>query len=127
MGMPYSVKCPLCGDKIKSIVELTPGKDPDRNQLDGLMLALHICKDAKINDTIANLKQKIDVYELAIKWKYERLQTARSFPMMHKPMCQPNDGTMCSCGLDRWNADLNIPQQEWIKELTNPSPEKSNE
>ena len=38
------------------MVEITPGKEPDLNEVVCLVLALHICKDAKIRDTIKELK-----------------------------------------------------------------------
>ena len=47
MGIPYSIKCPACGENIKSLVEPTPNNDPDTSEINNLMLALHICKDRR--------------------------------------------------------------------------------
>jgi len=72
----------------------------------------------QVNGGVANdLIDKIDIYEAALNWKYVRLQTVRGFPIMHKPMCQPNYATLCSCGLDRWKCDMDKPQHQTIKEL----------
>lgn len=67
---------------------------------------------------IKELTEKVEIYEDAIKWKFKRLQTVQGFPLMHKPMCQPNNSTLCSCGLDRWKCDMQQPQHQRIKELT---------
>ncbi len=60
MGISSLVKCPLCNEQIKAMVEPTPGKEPDLNHVVCIVLALHICKDAKIRDTIKNYKALVE-------------------------------------------------------------------
>ena len=63
------------------------------------------------------LSELIEVYKLDIKWRIKILNQAKEFPVMHKPMCKRDSGTLCNCGLDRWKLDLAQKDHILIKEL----------
>lgn len=57
MSTPYSINCPLCKAKITSRVNSTPSQDPDLDEVERLMLTLHVCKDRKVSNLVTAKEQ----------------------------------------------------------------------
>ena len=49
MGIQHTIKCPLCGEEITSLIEPGRKRNVDQHEVEKLMLAAHICKDRKLH------------------------------------------------------------------------------